>query len=69
MVTHYILSQYGTEKGTKMFGVRDVIAVRKELHQIHYRKMIQTKLPRDLTSEQKIRSLSYQFVLKKKRYG
>ena len=58
LVTHYLLSQYGTKKGIKLFGERGMRAIRKELEQLHGRKAIQPRLTRDQTDEQKIRYLS-----------
>ena len=67
LVTHYLLSQYGMKKGIKMFDECGVRAVHKELDQLLYRKLIQPRLHRELTSEQKRRSLSYLIFIKEKR--
>ena len=67
MVTYYLLSQYGMKKRINMFGERGVRAVRKELDNLHSRKVIQPRLPRYLTDEQKIIYLSDLMFLKEKR--
>ena len=66
MVTHYFLLKYVTKKGIKLFGERGVRSVWKDLEQLHDRKMIQPRLPIDLTAEHKIRSLSYIIFLEDK---
>ena len=48
MVNHYIISQYGTNKGIKLFDDCVVRASRKEIDQIHNRKVFQPRLPRYL---------------------
>ena len=69
MVNHYLLSQYVMKKWIKMFGERGVRAFQKGLDQLHYRKAIKTRFPRELTAEQKRISISYLMFLKEKRYG
>ena len=58
LVTHYLLSQYGMNKTVKMFGDCGVMVVHRELDQIHDRKMIQQRLPRELTAAQNRKYLS-----------
>ena len=67
-MTHYLLSKYGTKKRIKMFVERVSRAAQKELEKLHGRKVIQTRLPRDMTDEQKGRSLSTIIFLKEKGY-
>ena len=55
------------KKGINIFGEHYVREFRKELDQLHGRKVIQPRLPRDLTVEQKIRALSYLIFIKEKR--
>ena len=51
LVTHYLLSQYITNKLIKLFNEHGVRSVRRELEQLHDRKLIQPRLPRDITAE------------------
>ena len=51
-----------------MFGDHGVREFQKDLEQLHVRKLIKPRLPRELTDKQKIRSLSYPMFLKEKRY-
>ena len=66
LVTHYLLSQYGTNKLIKLFIKRDMREVQKDLDQLHNSKLIQTRLPRELTVEQKKIALSCIMLLKEK---
>jgi hypothetical protein len=69
-VNHTILSQYGMEKGVRLFGESGGgEAVTKELHQLHDMKALTPKLPRELTAEQRRRALSYLMFWKLKRTG
>ena len=51
-----------------MFDEHCVRAVRKDPEQLHKRKVIQPRFQRDMTSEQKRRSLSYLMFIKEKIY-
>ena len=69
MMNHYLLSKYGIKKGINMFGDHGVRAVRKELDQLQDRKVIQTRLSREINVEHKIRALFYLMFLKEKIFG
>ena len=61
-----ILTQYRIKQGLKVFGNKVEAAVRKELHQSHDIRVVEPKKPRDLSYEQRIRSLAYLMFLKLK---
>ena len=69
LATHYLLSQYVMKKVVKLFGECGVMSVKKDTEKLQERKVIKPRLPRDLTGEQKRRSLSYLMFLKEKIYG
>ena len=68
-MTHYLLSQYGTKKGIKIFDEHGTRVAQKEIEQLHNRKAIKPRLSIDMTVEHKIRTVSYIMLLKEKRYG
>ena len=55
------------KQGIKMFGEAGVDAVRKEMQQLHDRKFMAAKHPKELKPEQKKESLAYLLFLKWKR--
>jgi hypothetical protein len=60
------LSQFGVNKGIKLFGQDGVDAVLKELSQLHNRKVVIPEDPKQLTREQKHKALQYLMFLKRK---
>lgn len=62
-------SQMNMRQGLKMFGQAGVEAVKKEMKQLHDRKVMQVKHPTELTSQQKKEALAYLMFLKRKRGG
>jgi hypothetical protein len=64
-----VLSQFGVNKGIKLFGQDGVDAVLKELSQLHNRKVVVPEDPKQLTREQKHKALQYLMFLKRKRCG
>ena len=68
-VNHVIMTQYGVKKGLKLFGSRGTAAVKKELQQVHDRKVVKPVHPQELTREQRVRALAYLMFLKEKRTG
>jgi len=61
--------QMNMKQGLKMFGEASVDAVRKEMQQLHDRKVMQVRNPSKLTPEQKKEALAYLMFLKRKRGG
>ena len=61
--------QMSMKRGLKMFGEEGYTAVRKEMQQLHDRKVMQPVSRRDLTPAQKRDTLGYLMFLKKKRNG
>jgi hypothetical protein len=61
--------QMSMNQGIKMFGEAGVQAVKKELEQVHERKVMRPCKHRELTSEQKREALAYLMFLKRKRCG
>lgn len=61
--------QMSMKKGLKEFGEAGVDAVRKEMQQLHDRKVMAAKKPTELTHEQKKEALAYLMFLKRKRCG
>ena len=57
------------EKGLKLFGEGGYAAVKKEMQQLHDRKVMQPIRQKDLSPEQKKEVLGYLIILKKKRCG
>jgi hypothetical protein len=55
------------KKGLKMFGEDGVQAVKKEMLQLHERKVMEPKHAAELSSEQKREALAYLMFLKQKR--
>jgi hypothetical protein len=56
-------------QGLRMFGAAGVDAVRKEMQQIHDRKVMAVTKASELTHEQKKQALAYLMFLKRKRCG
>ena len=61
--------QMSMKKGLKMFGEGGYAAVKKEMQQLHDRKVMQPISQKDLSPEQKKEALGYLMFLKKKRCG
>lgn len=61
--------QMNMKQGLKMFGDDGLAAVKKEMQQLHDRKVMQVKGPSELTPEQKREALAYLMFLKRKRGG
>ena len=57
------------KKGLKMFGEGGYAAVKKEMQQLHDRKVMQPICRKDLSPKQKKEALGYLMFLKKKRRG
>ena len=62
-------AQMSMKKGLKRFGEEGYTAVRKEMQQLHDRKVMQPIKSKDLTAAQKKEALGYLMFLKKKRSG
>ena len=61
--------QMSMKQGLRMFGEEGYAAVRKEMQQLHDRKVMQPINRKDLTPAQKREALGYLMFLKKKRSG
>ena len=61
--------QMSMKKGLKVFGEPGYAAVKKEMQQLHDRKVMQPVNRKNLSSSQKKEALGYLMFLKKKRYG
>jgi len=61
--------QMSMKKGIKVFGQDGVAAVKKEMLQLHERKVMSPKHAKELTPEQKQEALAYLMFLKWKRCG
>ena len=61
--------QMSMKRGLRMFGEEGYTAVRKEMQQLHDRKVMQPVKRKDLTPVQKREALGYLMFLKKKRNG
>ena len=61
--------QMSMKKGLKMFGEGGYAAVKKEMQQLHDRKVMQPVCRKDLSPEQKKEALGYLMFLKKKQCG
>ena len=61
--------QMSMKRGLRMFGEEGYTAVRKEMQQLHDRKVMQPVNRKDLTPAQKREALGYLMFLKKKRNG
>jgi hypothetical protein len=61
--------QMSMKKGLKMFGEDGVEAVKKEMMQLHDRKVMEPKHAAELTHVQKQEALAYLMFLKRKRCG
>jgi hypothetical protein len=59
--------QMSMQRGLKVFGEDGVAAVKKEMLQLHERKVMQLKPATELTREQKKEALAYLMFLKRKR--
>ena len=66
IINNTILTQYNIKQGIKVFGKKVEAAVRKELQQFHYRRVIQFKKPQDFSYEQRRKSLAYLMFMKLK---
>ena len=62
-------AQMSMKEGLRVFGEEGYAAVRKEMQQLHDRKVMQPINHKDLTPAQKRESLGYLMFLKKKRSG
>ena len=62
-------AQMSMKKGLRVFGKEGYAAVRKEMQQLHDRKVMQPINRKDLTPAQKREALGYLMFLKKKRSG
>ena len=62
-------AQMSMEKGLRVFGEEGYAAVKKEMQQLHDRKVMQPINRKDLTPAQKREALGYLMFLKKKRSG
>ena len=60
------MPQMSMKKGLKMFGEGGYAAVKKEVQQLHNRKVMQPVHQKDLSPEQKREALGYLMFLKKK---
>ena len=63
------MTQHSVRKGLKLFGKAGVVAVMKELVQLHERGVVEPKYIQDLDGEQKQAALQYLMFLKQKRNG
>jgi hypothetical protein len=61
--------QMNMKKGLKVFGKDGVEAVKKEMSQLHDRKVMEPKHAAELTHAQKQEALAYLMFLKQKRCG
>ena len=61
--------QMSMNKGLKMFSEGRYAAVKKEMQQLHDRKVMQPVTRKDLSQEQKTEALGYLMFLKKNRCG
>jgi hypothetical protein len=66
---HLATPQMSMKRGLKMFGNDGVAAVKKEMLQLHDRKVMIAKKSVDLTRDQKREALEYLMFLKRKRNG
>ena len=64
-----LTEQMSAKKGLRHFGQRGADAIKKELEQLVYRKVMHGKKANDLTREQKRAALRYLMFLKEKRSG
>ena len=62
-------AQMSMKKGLAMFGDDGVTAVRKEMRQLHDRKVMKPRDAKELTPEQRREALAYLMFLKRKRCG
>ena len=62
-------AQMSMKKGLKVFGEKGYAAVKKEMQQLHDRKVMQPINRKDLSPAQKRQGLGYLTLLKKKRCG
>ncbi|MDA3875508.1 MAG: reverse transcriptase domain-containing protein [Halothiobacillus sp.] len=65
----FLTEQMGIKKGLKAFGQDGAEAVVKEMHQLHYRKVIRPVKSSEMSKTQKRNSLRYLMFLKQKRCG
>ena len=63
------MTQHSVRKGLKLFGEAGVVAVMKELVQLHERGVVEPKYIQDLDGQQKQAALQYLMFLKQKRNG
>jgi hypothetical protein len=63
------LTQYGANKGLKLWGNRAVQAIQKEMEQVHAMDVIEPIKPSDLSPTERERVLEYLMFLKEKRDG
>jgi hypothetical protein len=64
-----LMTQHSMKKGIKVFGQAGIDAVLSELKQLHDRKVLEPKNDKEMTDEDRKRSLQYLMFLKKKSSG
>lgn len=64
-----VLTQYGINKGLKIFGEKGDDAVLRELRQLHDRRVMRPKSGPNLTAAERFSALMYLMFLKQKRDG
>ena len=65
----FLTEQMTVKKGLKLFGAAGADALKRELEQLIYRKVMKGRHPKDLTTAQKKAALRYLMFLKQKRCG
>lgn len=68
-LSEVVMTQYSLNKGLKVFGEQGSSAVQKQMQQIHDRKVILPKNPRDMDRDEKSSALWYLMFLKRKQDG
>jgi hypothetical protein len=69
VVEPLVTAQMNMRQGLKAFGESGVAAVRKEMQQLHDRKVMKAVTSKELTPQQKKDALAYLMFLKRKRCG
>lgn len=62
-------TQFGMNEGLRRFGEKGTEAVRRELQQVHDRRVLVPREPRELNCEERKRALKYLMFLKRKQDG
>ena len=65
----YLTKQMTAKKGLKRFGKNGAAAIKKELEQVVYRKVMHSKHAKSLSRNKKRATLRYLMFLKQKRSG